>query len=224
MPEKGKRKRIVLISLLVFACLALTTVLVLAKYANVIVKNGIEKALGKDFSIGNIELKWGSVEVSNVVMKNRAGKEVIKAEGLVVKANFMSLLRKKYIISSVLVKKPYMYVEVDEKGRLVSPVLPTDDKKTGKENKKGEEKKVDTSTETPVVLKKIVVLNGSVDYLDRKSPRPPVLTSVRDINLEMSDLTIPFADNFTRYVSDSKCSSQPQYRSREKRWQDQAEE
>lgn len=205
MPEKGKRKRIIVISLLAFVCLVLAAVLVLAKYSNAIVKSGIESALGKDFSIGSIELKWGSVEVSNLVMKNKAGREIVKAENLIVKANFMSLLRKEYIISSVLVKNPYMYVEVDEKGNLASPVFPTDEKKTGKEKKKEEGKKkegkkADIPAAAPVVFKKIVVVGGSVDYLDRKSPRPPVLTKVRDINLEMNDITVPFADNFTRYI------------------------
>ena len=200
MPERSRRKRIVVISLLVFFCLILATVLVLAKYANVIVKGGIERALGKDFSIGSIELKWGSVEVSNIAMKNKAGREVIKAENLVVRANFMSLLRKEYIISSVHVKKPYLYVEVNEKGRLVSPVLPADEKKAVQEKKKEEGRKTATQAGAPVIFKKIVISDGSVDYLDRKSPRPPVLTRVRDINMEMSDLAVPFADNFTRYI------------------------
>lgn len=131
MAVKRRGFKIFLVCSTVVLCLALIAVALLVKYANVIAKSGIEKALGKDFSIGSIELRWGSVRVRDVAMKERSGREVIKVEGLVVKADFMGLLRKKYIISSVLVEKPYMYVEVNRKGDLVSPVFPVNDERAG---------------------------------------------------------------------------------------------
>jgi hypothetical protein len=124
MAVRRRGFKIFLVVSTVVLCLVLIAVASLVKYANVIAKGGIEKALGKDFSIGSIELKWGSVRVRDVAMKDRAGKEVIKVENLVVKADFMGLLRKKYIISSILAEKPYIYVEIDRKGDLVSPVFP----------------------------------------------------------------------------------------------------
>ena len=200
MAAKRRGLTTLFISFAVVACLVLVAVIFLVKYANVIAKSGIEKALGKDFSIGRIELKWGSVRAQDIVMKNRAGKEVVKVEGLVVRASFMGLLRKKYIISSILVEKPYMYVEVDNKGHLVSPVFPESEKTTREDRKKGGEVHRPGAAQPPVILKKIIVVNGSVDYLDRKSPKVPVLTRVRHIDVEMRDLTIPFTNDLTRYT------------------------
>ena len=200
MAVKRRGLRIFLISSAVVVCLVLVAVVFLVKYANVIAKNGIEKALGKDFSIGSIELKWGSVRVQDIVMKNRAGKEVIKVEGLVVKANFMGLLRKQHVISSVVVEKPYMYVEVDDKGRLVSPVFPSGEKSTVGGRKGGNHAQRPEAAQPPVELNKIVVVKGSVDYLDRKSPRVPVMTRMRDITMEMRNLTVPFTNDLTRYT------------------------
>lgn len=200
MAVKGKGFKVSLICSAVVLCLALVAVALLVKYANVIAKSGIEKALGKDFSIGSIELKWGSVRVRDVAMKGASGREVIKVENLVVRADFMGLLRKKYIISSVLVEKPCMYVEVDRKGDLVSPVFPGKGEGAGKARKKTEDTGRSEERQPPVILKKIVIVNGSVDYLDRKSPRVPVTTKMRNINAEVRNLTVPFTDDPTQYT------------------------
>lgn len=163
--------------------------LALLRYANIIAKAGVEKTLGKDFSIESIDIKWGSVRVKGVAMKNNAGKEVIRIEELMVRAEFMNLFREKYVISSLRLQKPYMYVEVDHKGNLVNPVFSP-----------GEKKYITKGTERgPVKFEKIVVNDGSVDYLDRKTPRVPVLTKVRDIKMEMEHVTFPFTDESTKY-------------------------
>ncbi|HNT42936.1 MAG TPA: DUF748 domain-containing protein [Syntrophorhabdaceae bacterium] len=192
--------RIFVVSAIVALCLALIAAVFLVKYANMIARAGIEKAMGKDFSIGSIELKWGSVRVHGVAMKDRAGKEVIRVGNLVVKASFMSLLRQKYVISSVLMEKPYIYVEIDRKGDLVSPVFPAGDEIARKAGRKAGDSRRPEGKQRPVILKKIVIVNGSVDYLDRKSPKVPVLTRVRSINAEVRNLTVPFTDDLTHYV------------------------
>ncbi|MBP1747496.1 MAG: hypothetical protein H6Q52_35 [Deltaproteobacteria bacterium] len=186
MTRKGK---ILLIGSGIVVFLFIIAGLALVRYANVIVRAGIEKAVGKDFSIESIDLKWGSVRARNVVMKNKAGKDVIRVEELMVRAAFMNLFREKYIISSLRLEKPYMYVEVDNKGRLVDPAFPPDEKQHPKRE----------APKTPVTFEKIVVSQGSVDYLDRKTPRVPVLTKVRDIKMQMEHLTVPFTNESTRY-------------------------
>lgn len=200
MTVRHRGFKILLVSSTVVLCLALGTVALLVKYANVIAKTGVEKALGKDFSIGSIELRWGSVFVRDIAMKERSGREVVKVESLVVKADFMGLLRKKYIVSSVLVEKPYIYVEIDRKGDLVSPVFPAGDERAGRAVKKAENTARPEGKQPPVILRKIVIVDGSVDYLDRKSPKVPVMTKVRNINAEMHNLTVPFTNDLTRYT------------------------
>ncbi|MEN6617639.1 MAG: DUF748 domain-containing protein [Syntrophorhabdus sp.] len=185
-----KKRMIILVTSGVIVLVFLIAILALVKYANAIAKAGVERVLGKDFSIGSIELKWGSVRARNLAIKNKAGESVVHIDELAVRADFMGILKKKYIISSVTVENPYMYVEVDHKGNLVSPVFPSLEKK---------EKKKDETPPGPVTFKKITVKNGSVDYMDRKSPRVPVLTKIREINLEMTDVTYPFTNDASKY-------------------------
>ncbi len=192
--------RVFVISSTVVLCLILIAAIFLVKYANVIARSGIQEALGEDFSIGSIELKWGSVHVRDIAMRNRAGRQVIKVENVVVRASFMGLLRKKYVISSVRVEKPYMYVEVDAKGDLVNPAFPGGDKRERGGVKKKDGTRRPEGERTPVILKKIVIVNGSVDYLDRKSPKVPVMTRARNINAEVRNLTVPFTNDLTRYT------------------------
>ncbi|HOC45324.1 MAG TPA: hypothetical protein PKM26_01855, partial [Syntrophorhabdaceae bacterium] len=47
-------------------CLFIVVGLVLVRNANVIAKAGVQRVLGKDFSVGSIDLKWGSVRARDV--------------------------------------------------------------------------------------------------------------------------------------------------------------
>ena len=131
-----------------------------------------------------------------VKLKNPAGKEVIKVDSLSVSADFMGLLKKEYVVSSVTLKNPYIFVEVDKKGDIVNPVLPVDPKpaKAKKQNQTADQPMA------PVTVKKIEITGGAIDYLDRKTPETPVLTKIRNINLEMKDIHTPFTDTFSQYV------------------------
>ncbi len=184
-----RRSKITLILVAIFVCVSIITGLALLRYANVIAKAGVEKVLGKDFSIESIDIKWGSVRARNVVMKNKTGKEVIHVGELMVRGDFMNIFREKYIISSLKLEKPYMYVEVDNKGNLISPAFPGDEKKPSRKE----------APVGPVTFEKIEIVDGAVDYLDRKTPRVPVLTKVRDINMKMDRLTFPFTNDPTKY-------------------------
>src|SRR5208337_620399 len=112
MAGAGRKLKVVLIVAVALVLILGGTVLVLVKYANKIIKSQLESRLGKSFSIERIDLKWGHVEVGGIKLRNGAGKEVIKVGDLSVAADFMGLLRKEYIISSVTIKDPYLFVEI----------------------------------------------------------------------------------------------------------------
>ena len=122
---KGKGRKFLVIALVIIVVLGVSVAL-LVKYANQIIKVELERRLGKAFSIERIDLAWGHVEAVGVKLKNPAGKEVIKVDSLYVSADFMGLLKKEYVVSSVTLKNPYIFVEVDKKGDIVNPVLPVD--------------------------------------------------------------------------------------------------
>lgn len=184
-----RRSKIALMIAGIVVFIFIVSGLALIRYANVIAKAGVERALGKEFSVESIDLKWGSVRARNVVMKDRAGKRVVHVEELMVRADFMNFFREKYTISSLRLEKPYIYVEVDNKGRLASPSFSDDERElVKKEAQRG-----------PVTFEKIEISGGSVDYLDRKTPRVPVLTKVRDIEMQLEHLTFPFTNESTKY-------------------------
>ncbi len=119
-----KGLKVVLIVVIAFVVVLGGSIAVLVRYANQIIKSELESRLGKSFSIEKIDLKWGHVEVMGIGFKKPAGKEVIKVGDISVTADFMGLLRRQYIVSIVIVKDPYIFVEIDNKGNIVNPVLP----------------------------------------------------------------------------------------------------
>jgi hypothetical protein len=191
---KGKGRKFLIIVLVIIIVLAVSVAL-LVKFANQIMKSELERRLGKAFSIERIDLAWGHVEAVGVKLKNTAGKEVIKVDSLYVSADFMGLLRKEYVTSSIVLKNPYIFVEVDKKGNIINPVLPVipEPAKVKKQDRQ------DQPT-APVTMKKIEIKGGAIDYLDGKVPRTPVLTKIRNINLEVKDVHTPFTDTFSPYV------------------------
>jgi hypothetical protein len=195
MARMRRGLRLFFIAIVALVIIAGGSVAVLIKYANKIIKAEVEASLGRRFAIERIDLKWGHVEVVGISFKNEKGKEVIKVGDLSVTADFMRLLRKEYIISNLTVKEPYLFVEVDSKGNIVNPSLPPYlMPKQGAKNKKPEK------PAPPIVIRKIEVTNGSVDYLDRKTPVTPVLTRMRDLDVVMKDVSVPLADNFSDFV------------------------
>lgn len=182
-----KGLKITLISIAALVLILGISIALLIKYANTVIKYELESLLGKDFSVRKIDLHWGRVEALDISFRNHAGKEVLKTESLVLEADFMGLLRKKYIISNLSLKNPYVFLEKDIKGKFINP-LP-------QRPKKEEIKKPSTT----IIIKKINVTKGSLGYLDRKVS-PAVLTRLRDIELELKDITFPLEDNFSTYI------------------------
>jgi hypothetical protein len=184
--KKGFKIAFIAIGVAVLALII--TVALLIKNANRIIKYELESALGKGFSVRKIDLHWGKVEALDISFRNPAGKEVFKTDSLILEADFIGLLKKKYIISDVYLKNPYILLEKDPKGEFVNPFL-------RKVPKKAEEKPI-----PPVFMKKIEVTKGSIDYLDRKVSNTPVVTRLRGIELEFTDITFPLEDNYSPYT------------------------
>jgi len=160
----------------------------LIKNANRIIKYELESFLGKGFSVNRIDLHWGEVEALDIIFKNPAGQDVFKTDSLTLGANFIGLLKKKYIISNLSLENPYILVEKDTKGKFANPLS----SKAAKE--KGPEKPI-----PPVLIKKIEIKKGSLDYLDRNVSATPALTRLRDIELEFKEIAFPLGDNYSSY-------------------------
>ncbi len=196
--ENKKVKKIAIVALVVIAGLAVSIAL-LIQSANRIIKEELEQRLGKTFSVDKIDLGWGRVEATGVKLKNTVGKEVIRIESASVNADFMGVFKREYIISSVKLKGPYIFVEVDRKGNIVNPILQVEQKQ-----KKTEKQK---KTTTVMRVKNVEIAAGSLDYYDRKTSSTPLLTQIRNINLEIKNIRMPLIDVFSPYVLSAKIPS-----------------
>jgi hypothetical protein len=154
--------------------------LLLVTNANRIVKHELESRLGKNFSVGNIDLHWDKVEASDLRLKGRGGKDSLTVKNLALEADFISFLKKQYIVSRVIVEAPHLLVETNRKGDIVSPVFPL-----------GEEAAKVEATSVPFTLKQVDITKGSLDYLDGKVSTTPVLTKLRELKLEVRHLALP---------------------------------
>jgi len=178
--------KIILISALsVFIVLGIA-VFIFIKNANRILKSELESALGKNFSVKEIKLRWNNVEVIGATFRNDEGKEVFEADDLLFKADFIGLLEKKYIISDLLVKNPYALVAIDGKGSLINPY----------KSRNGKEKK---EAGPPILIQHLEIQNGSIDYLDGKVSKMPVLTRLRKIEFESREVTFPAAGDSSSF-------------------------
>lgn len=190
---KKKGLKIVLIVIAGVVIILGVTVAIVITQANKLIKAELETMLGKNFSIQRLELNWGKVEGAGISFRNPAGKEMLKIGAVTIEADFIGFLRNEYVISSVLLRDLYMLIETDKQGNVIMPALPAEKEKKEKEKK-------DAKESPPVFIKNIGVRNGSIDYLDRKTAKTPILTKVRNIQLDAKDIAIPLGTNFTPYT------------------------
>ncbi|HSB52480.1 MAG TPA: hypothetical protein VLD40_07450, partial [Dissulfurispiraceae bacterium] len=69
------------------ALVAAVALLLLVRSANLILKHELERRLGKDFSVGSLELAWGSVQARDMKLL-RDSELVMSAERVDVRADF----------------------------------------------------------------------------------------------------------------------------------------
>jgi hypothetical protein len=181
-----KNLKIILISILSIFVILGVTVFIFVRNANRILRAELESALGKNFSVEEINLRWNNVEAVGATFRDDEGKEVFKADDLLLKADFIGLLKKKYIISDLLMKNPYALVETNRKGKLIN----TYNLRTGKEKKKAG---------PSFLIKHLKIQNGAIDYLDGKVSRIPVLTKLREIEFESQGIAFPADEDFTSF-------------------------
>ena len=153
----------------------------LVKNANLILKHKLEQALGKDFSVQRIDLHWKSIEAFDIAFNKPDGTPIFRADKLSLSLDLSGVLRKQYNLSELVLKNPYFLIEVNRAGKFVGPF-----------SGPGKGKK---EIHVPVVsINRIVIQNGSIDYRDGKVSRPPLVTKLRNIALDISDMSIPFSE------------------------------
>ncbi len=190
-----KNKRKLLAIFLPIVAVLLLSGLLLVRYANRIIKAELERRLGKAFSVERIDLTLSHVQASGVKLRDSSAREIVRIEKLSLRADLFGILRKKYVISSVELEKPYFMIEKDRNGKITGPALPIENKKNKNRSEKSHQSQ---ETTTPVEIRKVTINDGFVDYIDRKTSSP-VTIKLRDIQFDTENVHIPLTDVISTY-------------------------
>ena len=126
----AKTRKWIIVSGVVALCL-LAVVLILSKLSGQFLKIQVEKTLGKNVKAAAVSISWGKVTVEDLTFL-RDGQIVGKIKAVDIKADFMSILKKKLSISKVEVDEPHFKLLIDNKGNLLLPIAMPEEK-MGKE-------------------------------------------------------------------------------------------
>jgi hypothetical protein len=135
----------------------------------------IGKALGRTVTVDGAGLSiypvlgvsLSGVKIENTVREGFSDKPFVKIDKFLIQISFVSLLKMKPEISKIIIKKPFVLVETDNKGGFNYSdlaVLKSDSTAKSAEKKRGGLPVLPI----PISLKSFVIENGSVDYIDRK--------------------------------------------------------
>lgn len=190
--SEGERmnRKILFIGLAVLIIVGVVLVFV-TKNASQLIKEKIEASMGKNVTVRDISLSWGGVDVSGVAI-TKDGDVVIKADRVLLKADFFGFLKKGYALSSLTLEKPFFKLQIDKNGELVNPLSreQKDKKDAPSASGKGEQ--------TAFSLGELVIREGEVDFQDDRRPAPMNRVQIKNLNLRLDDLAYPIADNNSR--------------------------
>ena len=195
----SKARKWIIVSGVVVLCL-LAVALILSKLSGQFLRTQVEKSLGDNVKAGTVSISWGKVTLEDLTFL-KDGQTVGKVKTVDIRADFMSIIGDKLVISKVEIDQPYFKVIIDNKGNLLLPIaLPEEKTGEGKQKRKKQETQKDAM---PVEIKTLVVRAGKVDYEDRSLARP-VLLKFEDVKIDVHHITYPFVNQWT----DHEVSSQ----------------
>ncbi|MBI5640200.1 MAG: DUF748 domain-containing protein [Nitrospirae bacterium] len=183
-----KLKKLFFTFIIPFLLIGLFAAGLFLKNANKILKHELERFLGKGFSVGKIELHWGDVKAEQVRLLREDGKEALTSESILLRADFVGMLRRQNVISELVFEAPHLFLEVDEKGRMIFPFLAG-----------GKGKASPAGKQNRFLLKNLRIRSGTLDYLDRSIASTPALIKLSDIQLEASNIYFPLDDIVSNY-------------------------
>jgi len=196
-------RKILVISGIVTICLAIV-LSILASLSGQLLKTQIENALGENVKAGSVSIAWGKVIIEDLNFF-RNGQTVGNVKSVIVKADFMSILGDKLMISRVEVDQPYFKLAIDGKGKILLPLVMPEEK-AGENKQKVKIKKVKesgTKDTRPVQIKVLTVKKGRVDFEDKSMARPVAL-KFEDVKIDVHDITHPLTNTWTDYTVSSQ--------------------
>ncbi|NPV04461.1 MAG: DUF748 domain-containing protein [Syntrophaceae bacterium] len=178
--ETRTRKRLLLIGGAVAVALV-AAILILASQANRILERELRKALGENFAVESLVLGWNRIEANGPRLM-QDGRVTAQARRIVLRPEFLSLLKSGLSVASVVIEEPFLAVEIDERGQWVSPALPGEKPAAASASAPG-----------PVSVGRVEIRQGALTLVDRRRPEPNRV-ELRKIDLVLEGLAYPLRD------------------------------
>jgi len=175
----------------IIALLAVTTlaIIVCIGYAVSIrvLKNKAVQALGPGSEIKEIRVGWKGVEIDGLRIKSMDGwpsEDTLRADRVMLVPSMAGLFTGDYRISSITITGPYISIVRTRAGkiRVVPSLIP----------EKGKETPAEASPrKTSLIIGRITLKNGVVEFFDATVSRVPLKIRLEEIRADMDDLAIP---------------------------------
>jgi hypothetical protein len=185
---------VALLALTLFTCAA-----VLWGYAHLttLVQSRLKSLIGPDISVGQVTARWNRIELDQVQI-SRSGigpfDKRFSCERIIIRPSLLSLVSGRLDIGEVLLKKPYLLLEINPDGsfaRILPYRPPTPLGSSG--------------PHLPVQLNSMRISSGTIDLLDRhvvrkgahgtSNPRERYhLTTLQEISFSAGTLTLPASE------------------------------
>ncbi len=182
------RNKKILVTGSVGVLLVIGAVLALLVASNRIIKEQIEKALGGNSTVERVSLGWNKVELTGLRLFPN-GPTTISAEKVDIRASFLTVLQKRYSVSSLTIRKPSVKLQINRNGRLDNPFS-----SEGKEP----EKKDSSGTVPPIGLKSVTLTNGSLVIADDRTGDRENMIELTGIELQANNLSFPDMNRMSR--------------------------
>ncbi|MBZ0157081.1 MAG: DUF748 domain-containing protein [Alphaproteobacteria bacterium] len=183
------RNRWVFLSAAFFVIAALSFLFLILN-VNRILKHELEGVLGKDFTVEEISLGLEGVEARNVRLA-KGGELFFKVDRLIVRADLIGFLKKKHIISRLVLERPFLRISLNKKGQVENPF------EKGKREKGGAFSLVQVPS---LVIEEILIREGELFYCDGKVANPPHRARLDSLSLSLKSLSFPLRDEWSPYT------------------------
>lgn len=171
-------------------------VIMVVVYSNLSsIARGIVEEQVPNLTFSDLDVGWNGIELTGVKYSSAAGKVLLESKSIKIKPSLSSIFSDTFKISSVYIGEPYVYIEIKSDGEVILPIpQPTAPEVTG--TAQAEAAPAGGATEGEVeafalYIAKVEIDNGRGDLVDKSVGRPYAQFKIKDVNIEIGDISIP---------------------------------
>ena len=160
-------------------------------YAVKLIQPHLQKVLGPGLTLAAIELKATYLSAKGIQYEDPLSKQrFLQIEELRIYPSLLSLFKKSLHIKEFTMLRPSFFFSRSREGAFSGPWMGKGREDEGEEvSQRGEEKR---GGPIHIRIDRIQIMGGSIDFEDMKPEGTPANIQLRDVDLEIDDIQIPF--------------------------------